>query len=412
MTDASRERGLIRPERIGVIGAGTMGVGIALAAARAGLSVALIDRERTIAEAGKARGAAILDAAAEAGETKVDEAEACLARIVPGADLNALAGADLLIESVAEDRAVKAKIIAAAAAAAGPQAVFGTNTSSLPIASLAAHHPAPSAFLGMHFFAPAERTPLVEIIPGARTGERALSLALAFAGAVGKTPIVVSDSRGFYTSRLIGAYVREGHLMLSEGVPAVLIEQAAQAAGMKIGPLALNDQIGLDVSWNIVTATRADLGEDAIDASQTAVLEEMVLRQGRLGRKTRKGFYDHDGLHSRLWPGLAGLFPSKPARSFDIGELQQRLLAIQALEAARLFQQAVVGTVGDADIGGVVGVGFPPPGPLSWIDARGPAAFIALCRDLARRHGARFKPNRQLVELAAAGETYGATSRR
>lgn len=398
---------MLVPERVGVIGAGTMGVGIALAAARAGLGVALVDRERTIAEAGKARGAAILDAAVEAGETTADEAEACLARILPGADLEALAGAGLVIESVAEDRAVKAEIIAAAAAAAGPQAVFGSNTSSLPIASLAAHHPNPSAFLGMHFFAPAERTPLVEIIPGARTGERALSVALAFADAVGKTPIVASDCRGFYTSRLIGAYIREGHLMLAEGVPAMLIEEAAQAAGMRLGPLALNDQIGLDVSWNIVTATRADLGEDAIDAAETAVLEEMVLRQGRLGCKTGKGFYDHDGPRSRLWPGLAGLFPPKPARSFDVDELQQRLLSIQALEAARLFQQAVVGKVGDADIGGVVGVGFPPPGPLSWIDAKGPARFAELCRDLARRHGTRFKPNRQLAELAEADETYG-----
>lgn len=406
MTQAGREGQSSRLDRIAIVGAGTMGAGIALAAARVGMKVALVDREGPIAEAGKARAAAILAAAVETGETKAEDAREWLARIRPGTDLAALAGCGLVVESVSEDRAIKAEVIAAAAQAAGPRTIFGSNTSTLPIASLAAYHPEPAAFLGMHFFAPADRTRLVEIIPGERTGETALAAALAFARGLGKMPITVSDSRGFYTSRLIGTYVREGHLMLAEGVPAALIEEAAGAAGMALGPLALNDQVGLDVSWNIVAATRADLGQGAIAAGQTRVLEEMVLRQRRLGCKTGRGFYDHDGEERRLWPGLAELFPSGPAECSEIAAVQQRLLAIQALEAARLLQQEVVNSVRDADTGAVLGVGFPSPGPLSWIDAMGPAAFVALCRELARRHGSRFKPNRQLVELAAAGDAY------
>jgi 3-hydroxyacyl-CoA dehydrogenase / enoyl-CoA hydratase / 3-hydroxybutyryl-CoA epimerase len=395
-----------RLARIGVIGAGTMGAGIALAAARAGMAVALIDRKPASARAGKARAAAILRRSAEEDGATAAETEAILARIGPGADLAALAGVDLVIESVPEDRAVKAAVIETAAQAAGPQAVFATNTSSLPIASLAPHHPNPRRFLGMHFFAPAEGTPLVEVVPGAATGAPALTAARAFAAATGKRAILVKDSRGFYTSRLIGIYVREGHLMLAEGVPADAVEDAARAADMAMGPLALNDLVGLDVSWTIIEGARADLGPAAIDAGQARVLEEMVLRQGRSGRKAGKGFYDYGGEMPRLWPGLAGLFPSRPAAGFDRDELRMRLLAAPALEAARLMQQQVVAGAEDADIGAVVAVGFPPPGPLGWIDATGPAAFVALCRGLARRHGPRFKPNRQLVDLAAAGDTY------
>lgn len=407
MTPAGRERPSSHLERVGVVGAGTMGAGIALAAARAGMDVALIDRDTMMAEAGKARAAASLEAALRAGEATAQAAETALARIWPGTDLAALAGSDLVIESVPENRAVKAEVIAAAAQAAGAETVFGSNTSTLPIASLASYHPAPARFIGMHFFAPAEATPLVEIIPGAATGPRALAAARAFARAVGKTPIIVKDSRGFYTSRLIGSYVREGHLMVAEGVPGEAIEAAARAGGMALGPLALNDRIGLDVSWSIVQASRADLGDAAIDAAQVTVLQEMVLAQGRLGHKTGGGFYDYEeAKEPRLWPGLGRLFAARPPAGGQGDELRLRLLAAPALEAARLFQQEAVASVGDADIGSAVGVGFPPPGALSWIDAFGPAAFVALSRDLARRHGARFKPNRQLVELAAAGNSY------
>lgn len=407
MSAAGSERRMPRLKRISVIGAGTMGAGIALAAARAGMKVALIDREAKIAEAGKARAADSLAAARRTGEISAAEAEAIRARIRPSADLAAAAGCDLVIESVPESRALKSEIIAAAAQAAGPSAVFGTNTSSLPIASLAQHHPDPARLIGMHFFAPAEATPLLEIVPTPATGERALAAAHAFAAATGKQAIVVKDSRGFYTSRLIGTYVGEGHLMLAEGVPAAAIEAAAKAGGMALGPLALNDHVGLDVSRSIVEAARADLGRAAVDAGQTRVLEEMVLRQGRIGRKAGKGFYDYAaGAAPWLWPGLATLFPPRPPSEADSEALRLRLIAAPALEAARLFQQEVVGSVVDADIGSVVGVGFPPPGALSWIDATGPAAFVALCRDLARRHGSRFRPNRQLVDLAAAAETY------
>jgi 3-hydroxyacyl-CoA dehydrogenase / enoyl-CoA hydratase / 3-hydroxybutyryl-CoA epimerase len=396
-----------RLARIGVIGAGTMGAGIALAAARAGMAVALIDRVPAIARAGKARAAAVLRSVAEEDGATAAETETILDRISPGADLAALAGVNLVIESVLEDRAVKAAVIETAAQAAGPQAVFATNTSSLTIASLAPHHPEPARFIGMHFFAPVEATPLVEITPGAATAGPALAAARAFAAATGKRAILVKDSRGFYTSRLIGIYVREGHLMLAAGVPAAAIETAARQAGMAQGPLALNDEVGLDVSWSIIQASRADLGEAAIDAGQTRVLEEMVLGQRRMGRKAGKGFYDYEAAEEpRLWLALAELFPPRPEAELDEDELRRRLIAAPALEAARLFQQEVVSSVADADIGSTVAIGFPPPGALSWIDAFGPAEFVALCRGLARRHGPRFKPNRQLVDLAAAGDTY------
>jgi 3-hydroxyacyl-CoA dehydrogenase/enoyl-CoA hydratase/3-hydroxybutyryl-CoA epimerase len=408
MSEADRARPSAGLERIGIVGAGTMGAGLAVAAARAGMAVSLIDREPALAEAGKARGAAMMAAAIEAGQASADEGDRAISRIRPGANVGALRGADLVIESVAEDRAIKAEVIATAAQAAGAQAIFGSNTSSLPIASLAPCHPDPALFLGIHFFAPADRTRLVEIIPGARTGERALGAALAFARALGRTPIVVADSRGFYTSRLIGTYIREGHLMLAEGVAATRVEEAARSAGMALGPLALNDQVGLDVSWAIVTASRADLGVAAIQTGETSVLEEMVLRQQRIGEKAGGGFYDYDGGKSRLWPGLADLFPAGPVEAFQTAELRQRLLAVQALEAARLIQQGVVRNAHDADIGSVLGVGFPSPGALSWIDATSPAAFVALCRALTGRYGSRFRPNRQLVELAEAGESYHA----
>jgi 3-hydroxyacyl-CoA dehydrogenase/enoyl-CoA hydratase/3-hydroxybutyryl-CoA epimerase len=228
--------------------------------------------------------------------------------------------------------------------------------------------------------------------------------------AIRKTPIVVNDSRGFYTSRVVGTYLREGHLMLAEGVPAAMIENVGRMAGMPVGPLSLNDEVAVDLAWKILLATEADLGTGAIDPRQKALLAEMVEKRGRLGRKNGKGFYDYPpNARKKLWPGLADLQPQKldPAR-IDIAELKQRLLAIQALETARCVEEGVITDVREADVGSILGFGFAPftGGTLSYIDTMGTKAFVELCRRLEKSLGERFAPAKLLVDMAAKGETF------
>ncbi len=396
--------------RIGIVGAGFMGAGIAHVTARAGLDVVLIDRDQETAEAGRARSEKLMAEEVARGRASAAECDAVLARIRTAVDYGALADCDLVIEAVFEDRAVKAKAIAAAEAATGEGTVLGSNTSTLPITSLAGMARRPANFIGIHFFSPVERMMLVEIIKGERTGEAALATAIDFVRAIRKTPIVVNDARGFYTSRVVGTYLREGHLMLTEGVPAAMIENVARMAGMPVGPLALNDEVAVDLAWKILKATEADLGADAVDPRQKALLEEMVERRGRLGRKNGKGFYDYpQGGPKRLWPGLADLQPRRLAPDdIDVGELKQRVLAIQALETARCVEEGVLTDVREADVGSILGFGFAPftGGTLSHIDGMGVAAFVQLCRRLEESHGARFAPSSLLIEMAAAGETF------
>jgi 3-hydroxyacyl-CoA dehydrogenase/enoyl-CoA hydratase/3-hydroxybutyryl-CoA epimerase len=251
---------------------------------------------------------------------------------------------------------------------------------------------------------------LVEIILGKDTGEVALAGALDYVRAIRKTPIVVNDSRGFYTSRVVGTYLREGHLMLSEGVPAAMIENVGRMAGMPVGPLALNDEVAVDLAWKILKATEADLGADAVDARQKALLEEMVEKRGRLGRKNGKGFYDYPQAGpKRLWPGLADLQPKKlDPDTISVRELKQRLLVMQALETARCIEEGVVTDVREADVGSILGFGFAPftGGTISYIDGMGTKAFVALCGDFAKRHGARFKPPKLLLDMAKKNETF------
>jgi 3-hydroxyacyl-CoA dehydrogenase/enoyl-CoA hydratase/3-hydroxybutyryl-CoA epimerase len=397
--------------RIGIIGAGFMGAGIAHVTARAGLEVVLIDRDQETADRGRARSEKLMADDVARGRAGADECDAALARIRAAVDYGALADCDLVIEAVFEDRSVKAKAIAAAEAATGEGTVLGSNTSTLPITSLAGMARRPANFIGIHFFSPVERMMLVEIIKGERTGEAALATAIDFVRAIRKTPIVVNDARGFYTSRVVGTYLREGHLMLTEGVPAAMIENVARMAGMPVGPLALNDEVAVDLAWKILKATEADLGAGAVDPRQKALLQEMVERRGRLGRKNGKGFYDYpQGGPKRLWPGLADLQQSRrlAADDIDIGELKQRVLAIQALETARCVEEGVLTDVREADVGSILGFGFAPftGGTLSYIDGMGVAAFVRLCRRLEGSHGARFAPSSLLNEMAAAGETF------
>jgi 3-hydroxyacyl-CoA dehydrogenase/enoyl-CoA hydratase/3-hydroxybutyryl-CoA epimerase len=397
-------------KRIGIIGAGFMGASIGYVTANAGLEVVLIDRDQETADKGKALSHNLISDQVNKGRAGAADRDALMGRITASADYGALKDCDLVIEAVFEDRNVKAATIKKAQAAMGSGVIFGSNTSTLPITSLAAEFSDPSRFIGIHFFSPVEKMMLVEIILGKSTGDAALATALDYVRAIRKTPIVVNDSRGFYTSRVVGTYIREGHLMLAEGIPAAMIENVGRMAGMPVGPLALNDEVAVDLAWKILKATEADLGPDAIDPRQKALLSEMVETRGRLGRKNRKGFYDYpDKGPKKLWPGLAELQPKKlDPDTIDVAEMKQRLLAIQALETARCFEEHVLTDVREADVGSIFGFGFAPfsGGTLSYIDMMGTKKFAALCESLAKKYGPRFAPSRLVVELAAKGESF------
>jgi 3-hydroxyacyl-CoA dehydrogenase/enoyl-CoA hydratase/3-hydroxybutyryl-CoA epimerase len=396
--------------KIGVLGAGFMGAGIAYVTAQAGLEVVLVDRDQASADKGKAHSERLIGEQVNRGRASAAERDALLARIAPTPDYGALKDCDLVIEAVFEAREVKAEAIAKAEAVIGEGTIFGSNTSTLPITSLAEMSKRPESFIGVHFFSPVDRMMLVEVILGKRTGEQALAVAMDYVRAIRKTPIVVNDARGFYTSRVVGTYLREGHLMLTEGVPAAMIENVGRMAGMPVGPLSLNDEVAVDLAWKILKATEADLGADAVDPRQKALLEEMVEKRGRLGRKNGKGFYDYpkDG-PKKLWPGLAELQPQRldPDR-IDVAELKARLLGIQALETARCVEEGVITDVREADVGSILGFGFAPftGGTLSYIDMMGTEAFVELCRRLEQSHGPRFAPSKLLLELAAKGDTF------
>ena len=396
-------------KKIGVIGAGFMGAGIAYVSAQAGLDVVLIDRDQEAADRGKAYSQKLMTDQINKGRANSAARDALLAHITPTSDYNALKGCDLVIEAVFEDRKVKADATAKAQAVV-PDIVFGSNTSTLPITSLSETAKDPAKFIGIHFFSPVEKMMLVEIIMGKKTGDVALAMALDFVRAIRKTPIVVNDSRGFYTSRVVGTYIREGHLMLMEGVPAAMIENVGRIAGMPVGPLSLNDEVAVDLAWKILKATEVDLGKDAVDPRQKNLLGAMVEKNGRLGRKNGKGFYDYpEKGPKKLWPGLADLQgETLDPDSIDVDELKKRLLAIQALETARCFEEGVLTDVREADVGSILGFGFAPftGGTLSYIDFMGVKNFVALCEKLEKKFGPRFKPNALLLDLAAKGETF------
>jgi 3-hydroxyacyl-CoA dehydrogenase / enoyl-CoA hydratase / 3-hydroxybutyryl-CoA epimerase len=398
-------------KKVGVVGAGFMGAGIAQVSANAGLQVVLIDRDQETADKGKAGLHKALSDRVMKGRMKGAERDELLARIVPTPDYAALKDCDLVIEAVFEDRKVKSEVIAKIQAVIGEQTIFASNTSTLPISSLASEFKDPARFIGIHFFSPVDRMMLVEIILGKQTGDKALAAALDYVRAIRKTPIVVNDSRGFYTSRVVGTYIREGHLMLTEGVPAAMIENVGRMAGMPVGPLSLNDEVAVDLAWKILKATEADLGAKAIDPRQKKLLEEMVEKRGRFGRKNGKGFYDYPANGpKRLWPDLVELQPKKllDPEKIDIEELKLRLLGIQALETSRCFEEKVLTDVREADVGSILGFGFAPfsGGTLSWIDMMGTKNFVALCRKLEKKFGARFAPNKLLIDLAAKGEGF------
>jgi 3-hydroxyacyl-CoA dehydrogenase / enoyl-CoA hydratase / 3-hydroxybutyryl-CoA epimerase len=403
-----------RFSRIGVLGAGLMGSGIAHVAARAGVDVALLDVSEEAASRGLDHIRRQQQAAVERGRASEAEARAIVARVTPTADYARLSGAELVIEAVFENREVKAEVTRRADAVLGGDAVFASNTSTLPITGLAQASARPERFIGLHFFSPVERMPLVEIIRGERTGEEALAWSMDFVRQIGKTPIVVNDSRGFYTSRVFSTYTREAMLMLAEGVRPALIENGGKAAGMPMPPLALSDEVAISLIHHITVQTAKDLGDKYRATAADRLIAEMVEHQNRPGRRAGKGFYDYpsDG-PKRLWPGLSQLAP-EAATQPSVDEVKTRYLAIQALEAARCLEENVVTDPADADVGALLGWGFAPwtGGPLSYIDMLGTGRFVELCDRLAQQHGERFLPNPMLRDVARRGASIYSEHRR
>jgi 3-hydroxyacyl-CoA dehydrogenase/enoyl-CoA hydratase/3-hydroxybutyryl-CoA epimerase len=396
--------------KAGVVGAGFMGAAIAYVTAAAGIPVALIDREQAAADRGKAHSEELVKGAVAKGRMTKEEGESLLARITPTTDYQSLADADLVIEAVFEDRAIKKAVIEQIEAAVPETAIVASNTSTLPITGLASYSKRPERFIGIHFFSPVEKMKLVEVIVGEQTGDQALAFALDFAGAIRKTPIVVNDTRGFYVNRCVFRYINEAYDMLIEGVPAAMIENAAKMAGMPVGPLSLNDEVAIDLSQKIMKASIADLGEVSVKPEHMALVDRMVDELGRLGRKNGKGFYDYPPKPAKksLWPGLKEFYPQKNADQIDVEVLKKRLLATIALEAARTVEEGIVTDPREADVGSILGFGFAPytGGTLSYIDGMGVKSFVAMCETLAAQYGDHFAPTPLLLDMAAKGETF------
>ncbi len=396
--------------KIGIIGAGFMGAGIAYVSARAGINVVLVDRDQAACDKGKAHSEELVKAAIAKGKSTKEEGEALMARITATPDYSALQGAELVIEAVFEDRGIKKIVTEAAEAVLSPNAIFASNTSTLPISGLAENSIRPENFIGIHFFSPVDKMMLVEVILGEKTGNQAIAVALDYVAAIKKTPIVVNDTRGFYVNRCVFRYMNESYDMLMEGVPAAMIENAAKMAGMPVGPLALNDEVAIDLSYKILKASIADLGPQSVKPAHMALVDKMVTELGRLGRKNAKGFYEYPAKPAKkyLWPGLKELYPQKKAEAIDINILKQRFLVTISLEAARTVEEGIVTDPREADVGSILGFGFAPytGGTLSYIDGMGVKNFVALCEQLATDYGDHFKPTPLLIDMAMKGETF------
>lgn len=401
-------------KKIAVIGAGFMGAGIGYVSARANIEVVLITRRQESADKAKARVKSVLDDLIRKGRANESDSNVILSRIIATTDYATIKNCDLVIESVFEDRKTKAEAYAKAQPYLKQGAIFASNTSSLPISSLAEGFTDQGIFIGIHFFSPVEKMRLVEIILGTNTSKLALATALDYASQIGKVPIVVRDSRGFFANRCVRGYVAEGVEMFLEGVPPPMIENCAKMAGMRVGPLSLADEVALDLRLKVMRAAEADLGPNAVDPAHRQLMVELVENQGRYGRKNGRGFYDYpekDKGQKSLWPGLANLQPKHLAPELlDVEELKQRFLVMQALEAARTMDECIVTDPRDADVGSILGFGFPPftGGVLSYIDVMGSNGFVELCHNLETKYGSRFRPPKLLKEMAdKCGSFYG-----
>ena len=395
---------------IGMIGAGLMGAGIAYQASKSGLSVVLLDRDADAAARGKAYTAKLLDKAVSRGRMSRDAADAQLARITPTTDYAELAEVDLVVEAVFESKPVKEEVLGRVSKAVRSDAIIASNTSTIPITELAAYVDHPERFIGLHFFSPVDKMQLVEIISGDATSKATLAAAFDFVGAIRKTPIDVNDGRAFYTTRVVSSYMVEGMALLREGVRPALIENAGKLAGMPMGPLRLADMVALDLAVKIADQNRADLGEAYVEHPGIPAARHLV-GLGRTGEGAQAGFYDYGQGDPTLWAGLAEAFPVAETQP-GLEAVQERLMTIQALEALRCFDDGVLKSVADADIGSILGWGFPPftGGIAHYIDARGGDALHAAAQVLHASVGERFAPPEILSKMAETGEPLSAVA--
>ncbi len=410
------EKGAVRPKdvpdqrvkKIGVLGAGMMGAGIALVSAQAGMEVVLIDRDQEAADKGKAYSEAYLDKGIKRGKVTVEKKEAMLGQITATPDLDHLKGCDLIIEAVFEDPGVKAEMTKKVEAIIPEDCIFASNTSTLPITELAKASVRPDQFIGIHFFSPVEKMFLVEIIKGKETGDRAVAKALDYVRQIKKTPIVVNDARFFYANRCIIPYINEGLRMITEGVSPVLIDNAARQLGFPVGPIQLNDETSIDLGAKIARATKAAMG-NAYPENPGDDLIFWMEEQGRLGRKANAGFFDYDDKGKRVeyWKGLQDKYPMAEEQP-DLIEVQERLMFAQVLEAVRALEEGVLEDIREGDVGAILGWGFAPwsGGPLSWLDIIGTPYAAERCDQLAEAYGERFTCPPLLREMAEKGQSF------
>jgi 3-hydroxyacyl-CoA dehydrogenase/enoyl-CoA hydratase/3-hydroxybutyryl-CoA epimerase len=402
-------------KKVGILGAGLMGAGIAYVTAKAGIEVILIDQNQEGADKGRDYSLRLLDKALSRKKTTEEKKEKLLGLITPTTDYAKLNGADLIIEAVFENRDIKADVTAKAESQISETAVFGSNTSTLPITGLAKNSSRPANFIGVHYFSPVEKMPLVEIIMGKETSQETLAKTMDYVQKIKKTAIVVNDSRGFFTSRVFGTYTGEGMEMLAEGINPALIENAGKMTGMPMAPLALMDAVALDLAYKVGVQTKKDYeaeGKEFPISEPQKVLEEFVEKQGRLGKKNNKGFYEYPENGKKfLWPELFKLYDQIENQP-DVEILKQRLLYIQALETAKCYEENVLTDVRDADIGAILGWGMAPwtGGPLSFIDMVGIKEFVAEADKLAQKYGDRFTPCKMLRDMAEKNESFHSNS--
>ncbi|MCA8888496.1 MAG: enoyl-CoA hydratase/isomerase family protein [Parvularculaceae bacterium] len=394
-------------KKVGVLGAGMMGAGIAYVTAKGGMEVVLLDRELDYAQKGKAYSQKIVEKGVSRGKVTKDAGDALLARITPTTDYNDLKDVDLIIEAVFEDPDVKADVIKKTETVIPPETIFASNTSTLPITGLAKNSERPDQFIGIHFFSPVDKMPLVEIIPGDKSGDRALATALDYVGKIRKTPIVVKDTRGFYTNRVVPPYLNEAMLMVKEGIKPALIENAAKQLGMPVGPLALVDETSLDLAKRVMESTKKELGKDYKPSGVEDLVLTMVDKLGRLGRKSGGGFYDYpEGGKKHLWKSVSDYFPEADVQP-TLEETKERILYAQLIPAAQCYADGIVSDPQSADLGAIFGWGFAPwtGGPMSYIDTVGLENFVRKAEALAQKYGARFNPPQQFRDMAAKNDT-------
>ncbi len=397
-------------KKIGVLGAGFMGAGIAYVSAKAGINVVLINRDQGAADKGKAHSEVLEDKAISRKRSTPENKEALLARIHATDDYSNLSDVDMIIEAVFEDSDVKKAVTELAEAHIPETAIYASNTSTIPISDLAGFSKRPEQFIGVHFFSPVDRMMLTEVILGEKSGDKALAMALDYVRLIKKTPIVVNDTRGFFVNRCVLRYMGEAYNMLIEGVPAPMIDNVAKMAGMPVGPLTLNDETAIDLSHKIMHQIIKDLGKDSVDPRHVDLVDQLVEKHGRLGRKNGKGFYEYPEKPAKkhLWPGLKDMYPQQDPDDIDVQELKNRFHAAIALEASRCVEENVVVDVREADVGSILGFGFAPfsGGALSYIDGMGSAPFVKMCEGLQKKYGDQFKPNALLLEMAKNNEKF------